>query len=257
MGYDISKLHPRLQDKVAQLKVLCKEQGLELGIGECYRTVAEQNELYAQGRTKPGAIVTNGKGSSYGSQHQWGIAFDFYRNIEGKEYSSTKFFEDVAKLAKGIGLDWGGDWKSFVDRPHLYLPDWGSTTSKLKRQYGTPEKFMATWNEAEVKRAHASVSILDFQKAVLADGFSLPKYGADGYWGEETENAAKKAITMRMIPAVYTNRTKLIQQAMDIAADGYFGKDTAKAVKAYQGANGLSADGVVGIKTWKSLMGIM
>ena len=257
MGRDISKLHPRLQDKIAQLKVLCAEKGLELGIGECYRTVAEQDELYAQGRTKPGSIVTNGKGSSYQSQHQWGIAVDFFRNIEGKEYSSNKFFSDVAALAKGIGLDWGGDWVSFKDRPHLYLPDWGSTTSKLKSKYGTPAKFMATWDEAEVKRTYAAVSVMDFQRAVIADGYELPKYGADGYWGEETEAAAKKAITLRQIPAQFHNRTKLIQQAMDIAVDGYFGADTAKAVKAYQKANGLSADGVVGVKTWKCLMGIM
>jgi uncharacterized protein YgiM (DUF1202 family) len=26
------------------------------------------------------------------------------------------------------------------------LPDWGSTTSKLKSTYGTPEKFMKTWD---------------------------------------------------------------------------------------------------------------
>lgn len=257
MGRDVSKLHPRLQDKIAQLKVLCAEKGLELGIGECYRTVAEQDDLYALGRTKPGAIVTNGKGSSYGSQHQWGIAVDFFRNIKGKEYSSTKFFEDVAKLAKGIGLGWGGDWTSFKDRPHLYLPDWGSTTAKLKKQYGNPDAFRMTWDMAEVKRTYAAVPVLDFQRAVLADDYELPKYGADGYWGEETEAAAKKAITLRQVPAQFHNRTKVIQKAMDIAVDGYFGADTAKAVKAYQSANGLYPDGVVGIKTWKSLMGIM
>lgn len=147
MSRDITQLHPTLQIKIAELKKLCEQQGLSLGIGECFRTVAEQDSLYAQGRTKAGKIVTNAKGSSYSSQHQWGIAFDFFKNVKGQEYSDTAFFEKVASLAKSIGLAWGGDWKSFVDKPHLYLPEWGDSTTKLKKQYGTPDKFKATWKE--------------------------------------------------------------------------------------------------------------
>ena len=78
MGRDISELHPRLQKTISQLQAACRQENLALGIGECFRSVAEQDALYAQGRTKPGAIVTNAPGSSYSSQHQWGIAFDFY-----------------------------------------------------------------------------------------------------------------------------------------------------------------------------------
>ena len=145
MARDITQLHPRLQDKIAELKELCKKEGLNIGIGECFRSVAEQDKLYAQGRTTSGSIVTNAKGSTYSSQHQWGIAFDFFKNVKGHEYDDTAFFNRVGALAKSIGLAWGGDWKSPVDKPHLYLPDWGSTTTKLKNQYGTFEKFKATW----------------------------------------------------------------------------------------------------------------
>ena len=45
-----------------QLLAKCSAQGLAVGLGECFRTVAEQDALYAQGRTKPGSIVTNAKG---------------------------------------------------------------------------------------------------------------------------------------------------------------------------------------------------
>lgn len=38
-------------------------------------------------------------------------------------------------------------------------------------------------------------------------------------------------------------------------ADGIYGNDTVKAVKAFQTANGLTADGVVGVKTWSKLLG--
>ncbi len=143
---DIKALHPILQQKIAGLIKLCEKNGLKIGIGECLRTAAEQDALYAQGRTKPGQRVTNAKGSTYSSQHQWGIAFDFYRN-DGKGAFNNEggFFEKTGALAKSLGLGWGGDWKSIKDMPHLYLPDWGSTSAELKRIYGTPGKFMQTW----------------------------------------------------------------------------------------------------------------
>ena len=83
MGRDITQCHPRLQAAATKLIAECAKRGIAIKIGECYRTVAEQDALYAQGRTKPGNIVTNAKGSSYSSQHQWGIAADFYR-ADGK-----------------------------------------------------------------------------------------------------------------------------------------------------------------------------
>ena len=158
MGRDITQCHPRLQAKAKELISICASQGIYIKIGECFRTVAEQDALYAQGRTKPGKKVTNAPGSSYSSQHQWGIAFDFYliMDIDGDgstsddAYNDSKgHFKKVAAIAKGLGLAWGGDWKSIVDKPHLYLPDWGSGTGILKQQYGTFENFKKTW-QAEV-----------------------------------------------------------------------------------------------------------
>ena len=257
MGRDITKLHPRLQVKLEELKALCLKEGLKIGIGECLRTVAEQDALYAQGRTQPGSIVTNGRGSSYQSQHQWGIAFDFYRADGLGAYNTTgRFFERVGEIAKSLGLGWGGDWSSLVDRPHVYLPDWGSTPARLKVMYGTPEKFFATWKYESPKPATGKISVLALQKALLADGYRLPVYGADGFWGKETEAAAQKAIVKVESPTVFTNRTKLIQQAVGVTADGYYGKQSKAAVQAFQKERGLTKDGVVGIKTWKALLGV-
>ena len=128
---DIAALHPRLQTKAALLKEECKKQGISILFSECLRTKAEQDALYAQGRTAPGNIVTNAKGSTYSSQHQWGIAIDFYINMDvdgdGDKKddafnNSTGLFEQVGAIAKSVGLGWGGDWTSIKDRPHLYLP---------------------------------------------------------------------------------------------------------------------------------------
>ena len=148
---DIALCHPRLQSLTAQLVDKCVGAGLPIKIGESFRSVAEQDALYAQGRTQPGSIVTNARGSSYSSQHQWGIAADFYRaDGKGAYNESGDYFKKVGELAKNLGLGWGGDWKSIVDKPHVYLPDWGSGTNILKQRYGTFEAFKKTWPKMNV-----------------------------------------------------------------------------------------------------------
>ena len=143
---NITLCHPRLQALTAQLVDKCVGAGLPIKIGESFRSVAEQDALYAQGRTQPGSIVTNAKGSSYSSQHQWGIAADFYRaDGKGAYNEAGDYFNRVGAIAKQLGLAWGGDWKSIVDKPHVYLPDWGSGTGILKQKYGTFENFKKTW----------------------------------------------------------------------------------------------------------------
>ena len=150
---DITLCHPRLQTLAAELIKECAKQGLQIKIGETLRTVAEQDALYAQGRTKPGTIVTNAKGSSYSSYHQWGTAFDFYRaDGHGAYYDKDGFFTKVGKIGVTLGLEWGGNWKSITDKPHFQLPDWGSSTSGIKKHYKTPEHFMKTWPSAEEKQ---------------------------------------------------------------------------------------------------------
>ena len=162
---NVSQLHPELQNKVVKLQKECLKAGIKIKIGECFRTVAEQNALYAKGRTAPGSIVTNAKGNSYSSMHQWGVAFDFFLYMDvdkdGKTSddafnNATKLFNKVGAIGKKLGLEWGGDWKSIKDLPHFQLPYWGSTASQLKKKYGTPDKFKATWGaKEEVKNVKA------------------------------------------------------------------------------------------------------
>lgn len=153
----IDKLHPKMQMACNKFLEECERQGLDVCITETLRTQTEQEALYAKGRTEPGKIVTNCRG--YQSPHCWGVAFDFCRNVKGKEYdNSDGFFEKVGKIAKTIfdnteyDLFWGGDFKTFVDRPHIemikYLPN--NSTKWLIDTYGTPEEFMKTW-ESEVE----------------------------------------------------------------------------------------------------------
>ena len=99
---DIALCHPRLQVLAAELLEECRKENLKIQIGETLRTKEEQDALYAQGRTKPGKIVTNAKGSSYSSFHQWGTAFDFFRNDGTGAYNeSGGFFDRVQNLPAG------------------------------------------------------------------------------------------------------------------------------------------------------------
>lgn len=115
---DITKLHPILQKKLEQLKILSNKEGLEFVVSQTFRTKAEQDSLYAQGRTKPGNIVTNAK-FPY-SFHNHGVAFDFVPLTNGKaDWQDLSKFKRIGELGKTLGLEWGGDWAGFPDRPHL------------------------------------------------------------------------------------------------------------------------------------------
>ena len=150
-------LHPLLNYYLDKLLEKCAKAGIYLIITEGFRTVEYQDSLYAKGRTTSGSIVTNAKGITYSSQHQWGIAFDIAINDTQLLYNEKKIAE-VAKIAKKIGLKWGGDWKSIKDTPHFYLGTWGSTTTDLKLKYGTPGKFKATWTK-KIKGTKNGLSI--------------------------------------------------------------------------------------------------
>lgn len=268
MSRNIKDLHPRLQTKIAELKKKCKAQGIDIEISECLRTVEEQNALYAKGRTTAGSIVTNAKGSSYSSQHQWGIAADFYldMDVDGDGKSSddafnnkTKLFDKVGKIAKSIGLGWGGDWTSPVDKPHIYLKDWGSTTTKLKKQYGTPKKFFKTWTPDEY-------TLKDFIKDVQkATGSKV-----DGIAGKETlantiTVSMGKNRTHSVVTAIERRLKALGYYSGEIEADHgekpIFGDGMKAAVNNYQ-RNVLKykkPDGEItkGGKMWKRLLGMI
>lgn len=145
---DISLCHPQLQFLAGRLTEECRKRGLSIRIGESFRTMLEQEELYAKGRTKPGDIVTNARGITYDSFHQWGTAFDIYRNDGRGAYNEEgQFFEKVGAIGESLGLEWGGEWKSIKDKPHFQLPNWGSTTSEIKTLFKNPEEFRKTWNK--------------------------------------------------------------------------------------------------------------
>lgn len=97
------------------------------------RTIDEQNALFAQGRTKPGQIVTNAKGGK--SYHNYGLAIDFAIMYDKDRNGSFEVlswdlnydfdkdgvsdWQEVVKAFESKGWEWGGRWHSIQDNPHL------------------------------------------------------------------------------------------------------------------------------------------
>lgn len=156
MSRDRTQLHPEVQAALLKLEAECKRQELKVLFTDCFRTQAEQQSLYDQGRTKPGSVVTNVRFPD--SAHNWGVAVDFCQNIRGHEYDDAAFFKNVGTIAKKFGFTWGGDWTGFVDRPHLeykkFMPD--SSTAWLKKKYKTPDAFRKTWGKVETEPDYAA-----------------------------------------------------------------------------------------------------
>lgn len=101
-----------------------------------------------------------------------------------------------------------------------------------------------------------SNTVKEWQEAAMADGYAFPRYGADGKWGSECESVARKAIVKRRLTYQNKSLTRIVQRHLGVAVDGLCGRNTDKAIRAWQSANGLTVDGAVGINSWKKILGI-
>jgi len=124
---NIATLHPQVAFLAERLVRQATTQGIDVRVICGLRTIGEQDALYAQGRTKPGPIVTEARGGQ--SWHNFGTAFDV-GVFHGSEYlGASPLYREVGKLGKSLGLEWGGDWK-FLDEPHFQLrPNWALNKS--------------------------------------------------------------------------------------------------------------------------------
>lgn len=139
----IELLHPKLRTEAKEIYNAI-QRSLEnsraaVRFTQTLRTIAEQDALYAQGRTKPGSIVTWAKGGK--SYHNFGVAIDICLIIDGKEASwdmlkdydndGISDWMEIVAIFKSRGWEWGGDWKTKKDYPH-FQKTFGYTTAQLK-----------------------------------------------------------------------------------------------------------------------------
>jgi peptidoglycan L-alanyl-D-glutamate endopeptidase CwlK len=131
----IQLLHPKLRDEALTMydEIVASLTGrAACRFAYTLRTFAEQDGLFAQGRTKPGAIVTKAKGGQ--SYHNYGLAIDIVLLVDKDKNGTfetaswdlkTDFdgdgksdWQEIVAIFKRYGYEWGGDWK-FVDAPHF------------------------------------------------------------------------------------------------------------------------------------------
>lgn len=155
----IQTLHPRLRDEAAAIyDEICKAlKGRAIcRFAYTLRTFAEQDALFAQGRTKPGKKVTNAKGGQ--SYHNYGLAVDIVLLVDhdgNGTYETASWetnvdfdgdgradWQEVVAIFKRYGWEWGGDWK-FTDMPH-FQKTLGASVQQLLNAYNSKKLIPGT-----------------------------------------------------------------------------------------------------------------
>lgn len=130
----LAGVEPSIAEKARQLVKKAHQENIFIIITQGVRTIKEQNDLYAQGRTKLGKVVTNARGGY--SYHNFALAFDFCvcDVVGGKlvpNWTVDIRWKRVGAIGKTLGLEWGGDWTSFKDYPH-FQNTFGLSLSQLR-----------------------------------------------------------------------------------------------------------------------------
>jgi peptidoglycan L-alanyl-D-glutamate endopeptidase CwlK len=121
-----------------QLVLLAKNWVLQLPfdvlIVEGVRTLERQQQLYAQGRTTPGPIVTMAADlgqSAHGQRLVHGVpvgcAIDAVPCTGPAGQATWQDHQALAlmgNIAEDMGLTWGGNWGHFADADHFQVPGW-------------------------------------------------------------------------------------------------------------------------------------
>ncbi len=125
----IEDLHPDLQPLCRAFLAQAAAQGIDVLITCTYRSNAEQNALYAQGRTTSGPIVTRAKGGQ--SAHNFMLegkpaakAFDVVPLVNGKPQWSARHpaWQTLGAIGTALGLNWyGRPGSRFLEYPHFQL----------------------------------------------------------------------------------------------------------------------------------------
>jgi Putative peptidoglycan binding domain/D-alanyl-D-alanine carboxypeptidase len=139
---DIMHLHPLVRKAVVAVYVQLRAEGIPFRIFEAYRFPERQADLFAQGRTKPGNIVTHAQ--PWSSYHQYGLAVDFVLFINNEwswSDSGTKaaWWKRMHELGARENL-----MRLNFETPHLQIM---GTSSGALREGRYPEGGDDSWGE--------------------------------------------------------------------------------------------------------------
>ena len=213
MSRHIHYLRHGIEENCIKFIELMAIEGFPVLVTETTRTDAEQYQHYLNG-------ASQAKTPSFHAEHA-GLAFDICKNAKGQEYSDERFWEAAGRVGKAMGFTWGGDWTSFIDKPHFQWDAHGKYTSAMIRnkQYpptmplftGVIPPVKPTVKTQILKKGSRGTDVAELQTRLNYLGY--PCGISDGIWGAKTDTA----------------------------------------VKAFQKAAKIGVDGIVGAQTWKAL----
>lgn len=117
----IEDLHPKVQEICRMHIEACRKRGVNIIVTSTLRDAEYQAYLYSLGRTRPGNRVTNMKEIG---PHGFGLAYDVVPIVNKKAvWNNNRLWAIIGEEGKKLGLTWGGDWKSIVDKPHFEYTD--------------------------------------------------------------------------------------------------------------------------------------
>lgn len=140
---NIMLLHPRVRKAVVATYVQLQAEAVPFRVFEAYRFPQRQEDLYAQGRTKDGNIVTYAR--PWSSYHQYGLAVDFVLYIggnwswAGNTAALRNWWTRLHQIGAAEGL-----MRLDFETPHLQL---AGTSSNSLREGLYPSGADEDWTE--------------------------------------------------------------------------------------------------------------
>jgi peptidoglycan L-alanyl-D-glutamate endopeptidase CwlK len=125
--HKLAGVHPELSEKILRILAAMEVLGFQMMVTDGVRTTGQQQALYAQGRSKPGRVVTQLDGVIKKSNHQvktdgFGHAVDCCFVVDGApSWADALPWSLYGAMAQALGLVWGGAWVNFKDRPHVEM----------------------------------------------------------------------------------------------------------------------------------------
>lgn len=102
----LGKLYPPFVEKLRQLVGILGESWRVI---EGFRSFAEQDAYFEQGRSRPGAVITRDRAGYSG--HCYGVVAHVVPTVDGRvAWDDNAAFLRLAVEAQKLGLAWGGTW---------------------------------------------------------------------------------------------------------------------------------------------------
>ena len=203
---DIDDLRADVAANCRALIALAEREGLRVLVTETVRDGEYQQMLAKKGYAAAGAVTP-----SFHANHA-GLAFDICKNEKGHAYDDPVFFARMGELGKRVGFSWGGDWRSFPDRPHFQWDAGGTYTGAMVRARRYPPP-MPRFEEEEMTQQEFNERMEAYLKALAqrdpADWSAEARAWAEAAGliaGDETGNKQYRSFLTREQLAVLLHR---------------------------------------------------